>query len=313
VTTGLDAKSIALSGDGRHLAYVEYTARANIWSLPVPGSTVDVSSARQLTTGDQVIESLTLTQDGAWLLYDSNLYGNSDIFRMPAGGGDAERLTDSPADEFAPTMAPDGATLAYHTWRTGTRDVAVKALDGDEELLTRTDAQESYPAFSPDGTAIAFYDQRSQGGVTAGIFLMRRSDSGEWGEPASLRAGTGWPRWTPRGLIVYTKDDTVELLSPEDGQYRVVYAPRPDSDDPRAASATSSGDGRTLYLKSHDELGRARLWSLPREGGRPRLLVRFDDPARPSIRADFAMGAGQFFFTIEERRSDIWIAEVGER
>ena len=41
--------------------------------------------------------------------------------------------------------------------------------------------------------------------------------------------------------------------------------------------------------------------------------VRFDDPLRPSIRSDFAAGNGRFFFTIDERRSDIWVAEIGHR
>jgi hypothetical protein len=41
--------------------------------------------------------------------------------------------------------------------------------------------------------------------------------------------------------------------------------------------------------------------------------VRFDDLSRPSTRPDFAAGAGWFFFTLEERRSDIWVAEVARK
>jgi hypothetical protein len=34
---------------------------------------------------------------------------------------------------------------------------------------------------------------------------------------------------------------------------------------------------------------------------------------RPSIRPDFAVGAGQFFYTFEDRQADIWVADVTRR
>ena len=54
-------------------------------------------------------------------------------------------------------------------------------------------------------------------------------------------------------------------------------------------------------------------WTRATARGQPRLLVRFDDLSRPSIRSDFAAGAGQFFFTLEDRQADIVMAEVDGR
>jgi hypothetical protein len=48
-------------------------------------------------------------------------------------------------------------------------------------------------------------------------------------------------------------------------------------------------------------------------GGAARLLVHFTDPARRSNRTDFAAGAGRLFFGIDERRSNIWLADVTEQ
>ncbi len=80
LTTGLGAISISLSGDGRRLGYAVYSARANIWSLPIPsGATVTPDHATSLTSGSQVIESMRVSPDGRWLLFDSDLRGNSDI------------------------------------------------------------------------------------------------------------------------------------------------------------------------------------------------------------------------------------------
>ena len=68
-----------------------------------------------------------------------------------------------------------------------------------------------------------------------------------------------------------------------------------------------------MYFKAHDPDGRASFWVLPLTGAPPRMLVRFDDLARPSRRWDFAVGDGRFFFTIDERRSNIWLADVREQ
>ena len=43
-----------------------------------------------------------LSRDGRWLYYDSDLSGNSDLYRMALPGGAPERLTTDPADDFFP-------------------------------------------------------------------------------------------------------------------------------------------------------------------------------------------------------------------
>ena len=72
-------------------------------------------------------------------------------------------------------------------------------------------------------------------------------------------------------------------------------------------------DGRRIYYKALDAEGRASLWSIPTEGGEPKLLVRFDDPNRPSSRAEFATDGKRLYFTISERESDIWQMELGNK
>lgn len=317
ITTGLDAQSIAFSGDGRRLTYVSYAGRANIWSVPIPsaGTPVDAGTATRLTSENQIVEAMRVSRDGRWLLYDSNLHGNADIFRMPVDGGAPERLTTHPADDFAPDLSPDGHQIVFHSWRTGSRDIFVQPVAaGGARQLTDTPFQESYPVWSPDGNAVAFYDQWQEGGVPRGLFVVRRDDAGDWSQPELLREGSYTASWAPDGsFISYSRDGAIEVIPPDGGEPRVVYRPSPGSDDPDPERVIVSGDARTLYFKSHDSAIRASLWSVPVSGGEPRLLVRFDDPSRPSIRSDFAVGAGRFFFTIEDRQSDIWVAEMVER
>jgi hypothetical protein len=69
-------------------------------------------------------------------------------------------------------------------------------------------------------------------------------------------------------------------------------------------------DGRTLYYKALEGDGRTSFWSIPIEGGTPRLLARFDDPERSSPRAEFATDGRRLYFTVAERESDIWQTEL---
>jgi TolB protein len=204
LTTGLGAISISLSADGRRLAYAVYSARANIWSLPIPsGAPITADRAIPVTSGNQVIEAMHVSRDGRWLLYDSDLRGNSDIYRIPVNGGPVEQLTDDPADEFAADLSPDGQAITYHSWRTGTRDIEVKPLDGGPvERVTATLDQESYPRWSPDGRAIVFFNRLrrspclSRGARRCVGPPPRRSAREPWATPGR-RMGARSPMSTP--------------------------------------------------------------------------------------------------------------------
>lgn len=91
---------------------------------------VSVSEATPVTRGTQVIESVGISRDEQWLYYDSNLGGNSDIYRLRLPDGEPERLTTDPADDFTPNVSPDGREVVFHSWRSGSRDLHVMPLDG---------------------------------------------------------------------------------------------------------------------------------------------------------------------------------------
>jgi serine/threonine-protein kinase len=313
LTTGLGAISISLSADGRRLAYAVYSARANIWSLPIPaGAPVTADAATPVTSGSQVIEGMRTSRDGRWLVYDSDLRGNSDIYRIPVDGGQPEQLTSEPADEFAPDLSPDGRAVAYHSWRTGTRDIEIKPLDGGPvERVTATPAQESYPIWSPDGRSILFYER-----VAASCeSVTHREGSGRWSSPVLVARAVWGCDWSPDGRwIAYvsaesgTNAGSLLVVPAEGGTARRVFIPT--ATEPPAELCQWSPDGRTLYYKAHDAQGRASFWAVSAAGGRPRLLVRFSDLNRPSSRVNFATDGRRLFFTIEDRQSDVFVAEL---
>jgi hypothetical protein len=78
----------------------------------------------------------------------------------------------------------------------------------------------------------------------------------------------------------------------------------------RPARLIVSDDDTSVYYKSHDPEGRASFWEVPLSGAAPRLLVTLTDMSRPSRRFDFTAGGGRLFYTIEDRRSNVWLATV---
>ena len=145
ITTGLSLHGIAISGDGRRVAYTTFNRSMSIWSIPIPArGAVSSAGAKQITAASERIEAVSVTRDGEWLAFDSDRAGNHDIYSMPAAGGEARQLTRDPADEFNPAWSPDGSEIAFHSWRSGNRDSYVVSADGTRERLI---AQYGLPAY----------------------------------------------------------------------------------------------------------------------------------------------------------------------
>lgn len=76
---------------------------------------------------------------------------------------------------------------------------------------------------------------------------------------------------------------------------------------------TWSADGKSLIFKAHDDRGRASFWRASIAGGPPKQLALLNDLARPSNRRDFHADARRIYFTIEDKQSNVWVAEVVPR
>ena len=321
LTTGLNVHSFSLDAANGHLAYALYQEKANLWSLDIPSRPpVTIDRAIQLTAGTQVIEILRVSGDGKWLYYDSNLHGTSDIYRIPLAGGEPERLTSDSTMEFAAAGSPNGREFAYHRFGRTRRDVIVQRLsDGQAEQITATNADECCPVWSPDGDMLATSKFDSEGG----IFVIRRNAGGQWGAPAQRLPRGFLHSWSADGRYIAVASgrsirgtdhsERLELIRPDSGGPITVYAVQDTVTDPSVGDPHFTADGTGIYFKSHDALGRASFWQVPVMGGRPRLLVRFDDLTRPSFRPNFTADGKRFYFTINNRESDIWIADLTTR
>ena len=318
VTTGLDAHSASLSADRRHLAYAAIGVTSNVWAVNDPAEgQVSPYGGTQVTFGNQLVESFTVSPDGKWLLYDSNLAGNADLYRIPVGGGEPERLTSDPSDDFFPSLSSSGREVAFHSWRTGNRDIFVQPLDGGpvEQVTATPGRQEVNAVWAPDGSALAFFEFEGRWDSVArsALWISRRSAAGAWQEPEQLVERGSWATWSPDGQTISFSiglvGNRIYTVPVAGGTPRLVYDAA-TAGGPTVEQPAWSPDGRSIYFKSHDASGRAAIWSLPASGGVPRRVTFFDDPTRPSSRFNWALGGGRLYFAIDERRSDVWVMDL---
>ncbi len=312
LTTGLEPYTIFLSADGRTLAYDRFTQRRNIYALPVPTSgSVSVREARPVTTGSQIIESLSISADGQWLTYDSNLEGNQDIFVMPVAGGEPRRVTRDPGDDFMPDFSPDAREITFHSTRNATREIYVIDADGSaEQRLTTDGGGNMNPVFSPTGLVIAYTDNTSP----RTHVLRRETLDAPWQAPEPLQIQGGWGlRWSPDGssLVYHTRVEPffIEVFEEGGNPRRII------TDGTAGLTSMTwpewSPDGSTIYFYATGPDGVYGLYSIPAIGGEPRLLVRFDEPSMQIFRVGGVVEHdGMFYFAIGVIESDIYVMDL---
>jgi eukaryotic-like serine/threonine-protein kinase len=311
LTTGLNASMIGVSADRTRLAYSVARIRSNIWRLPLPaGGAVSARFAQPVTSGEQNIETFSISRDGRWLLFDSDRAGRQQIFRMPLSGGEIEPVTDDSFPAFAPQPSPDGKEVAYHSiGPKGYRRVFIKPWDGGTPLPVSPEAD--LDALAPrwaDGSRLAWWSTPNFSAAGPGRFMVAARADGRWGQPTvgpplldiefsgDGKQFVGYD--STRGMVVgSTGDDRLRTFLP-------VSALGSSSRAPIWAEDRHS----VLILLERE--GGSRIYEVPVTGGTPRELVRFDGPVQRSGKGVMVEREGHLYFTLGENESDLWVVEL---
>ena len=320
LTAGLGARTISLSGDGTRLAYDAVRNQSNLWTvdIPVTGS-VATAPTRQITSESQRIEGFSLSHDGQWLAFDSNRSGNFDIYRVRIDSGEPIQVTTNPANDFDPSWSPDDGRLLFHSARPAIREIYSIGIDGsDERKLTDAPFNLLMPDVSPDGrriVAFAIDGSKSQETLQSYDVLYTQDAAGQWSSSRRLTPNdesAGWARWSPDGRwVAYvensaTPEGKARIIGGAGGASRIVYDEAPHETVRFVAWGRNPSE---LFVDAQDSSARYSFYSVPLDGGKPRLLFR-DSPEHRIGRADFASDGRRLFVTIAADESDVYTMEL---
>jgi Tol biopolymer transport system component len=306
LTTGLNPHSISLSADGRSLAYSVFNTTGNIWKVGINGKQpLSSASMKQITFGNQTIESMNVSRDGHWLAYDSNVSGNADIYRLSLDGGEPQQVTRDSADDFAPQWSPDGTEIAFHSFRNGNRDIFVMSGDGSRvEPVVATPRQERLASWSADGRSIVYIS------IPESLFVVSRAN-GHWGKPRFLMKG-GAPLWSPDGkTIAVATQKGVDLVAPDGSGGRNLQFTREGS--LAVFGGAWSVDSRLIYFCAAESDGTYSIGVLDVATGETKMIYHFADPLRQLYRGVIWADSADLFFTLGTRESDVWVMELNRR
>lgn len=153
-----------LSPDGQVLAYCARRAgHYQIATCPVAGGEEQI-----LTEGTAHHDGPDYTSDGAWIWFNSDRSGSSELWRMRPDGTDLQMMTDDDRVNWFPHPSPDGRHVVYLAYPEGTLqhprdlDVELRCIgpegSGKDRLVSLFGGQGTInvPSWSPDGQAFAF-------------------------------------------------------------------------------------------------------------------------------------------------------------
>jgi Tol biopolymer transport system component len=310
LTTGLDAHTISISKDGQKLVYSVFNFTANVCSIEIPETgTLNASTAKQITKGNQVIESLGVSHDGQWLAYSSDLSGNSEIYKIPIAGGEAIQLTSHPSGDFNPHWSYDGEYIVFHSFRGGNRDIYCMTKDGGSvQQLTHDPSHELGPQWSADGSKITFFSDRTG---RYELYVMPKTEDG-WGKPEQITFhGSFFCNISPTAnSVAYIWNSNLKVISLDDKKERVLVAYQDSPNFPRPRFPAHSPDGKTVHYIAEDRRGNRSIWSVPAGGGEPKLRIVGDDPHMLMGLVDFDTDGKRFYFGMRKNESNVWIMDL---
>jgi Tol biopolymer transport system component len=146
------------------------------------------------------------------------------------------------------------------------------------------------------------------------IRILRRKGDGSFSSPVQ-RADFGIaPKFSPDARWIVFGSSPVGgwlFAVPTDSGPPRALVDTLDPAAPTAAFPTFSSDGREVLFAGHDASRTPGIWAVPfPAGGKPELVLRYDDPAHPPNGPYWTPGRNRLFVVLQEAQSDIWVVEA---
>jgi TolB protein len=140
----------AWSPDGsRMLATLTITGNSQIYEI-------GAGEPRRLSQSAGIDTEAVFSPDGAFIYFVSDRGGSPQIYRMPARGGQGERVTFNGSYNISPAPSPDGRWLAYITRTGGAFKLQVMELSSGTVTSVTDTSDDERPSFAPNSRLIIY-------------------------------------------------------------------------------------------------------------------------------------------------------------
>jgi dipeptidyl aminopeptidase/acylaminoacyl peptidase len=241
----------------------------------------------------------------------------TNLWLVPAKGGEPRQLTTTPGTNNHPRFSPDGKTIAFVSKRSGTAQVWLMPIDGGEpRQLTKLPIDVAGPIWSPTGERIAFaaevYPSKTPDETAA---KDKEKDAGKTKvrvfDRLMIRHWTSWDEGKRSHLFIAdvqtgaAKDLTPKLEvntppAPFGGSSDYAFSP-----DGKEIAFTAEPVENGAWSTNTD------IWTVPTEGGEPKNITADNHgaDAQPAYSPD-----GQWIAYVSQGRagfeSDQWVLKV---
>jgi len=265
-----------ISPDGKSVVLV--VSRANVkdnrWDPQLTIVDVATGALRQATFERRGVASPRWSPDGRQLAFLANASSDKEakrqIWLLPMGGGEAERITDAPNGVQQLAWSPDGSQIAFVTSDDPAKNDDKNNLSfeiGDDDYLIKAAATQAHVWVVPAGGGAA-----------------RRVTSGAWSLPIAHPPGPAPSplSWSPDGkTIAITQRDTAHAGTPNSGRVALVdvatgAVKRLTSRDLEETQPVFSPDGKSLaywHPQGGERGSQNAIWVAPTAGGNGREIT----------------------------------------
>ena len=204
--------------EGRLLRYpdiedgnIVFVYQNDLWTVPEAGGV-----ARRITVFNGIEDHPKFSPDGKWIAFNGQYNGDTNVYVVPAGGGDPKQLTFHPDDTSVVEWNHDGSKVLYISGRASfvrffQRFFEVPVNGGAPEVLPIDSG--SLAAYSPDGATLVFnrhpyrfwWWKRYKGSQNADLWKLDRS-SGNIEQLTDWEGTDRWPMWGADGKIYFVSE-----------------------------------------------------------------------------------------------------------
>ena len=294
---------IAISRDGKRLAFSTLRQNADIWRLPVsPQTGKPVGPPQEVITTTREDSRGAWSPDGKVIAFNSDRTGEMNIWLYSLETRKSSQLTRGAGGDYQANWSPDGKRIIFFSSRAGTADIwRVDVKSGELQRLTMTDSVDVNPFYSPDGKMIAYNSDRS-GRPEVWVMSADGSNPRQLTDVGLMGHFLGWE---PGGEAV--------IFRCPGGGSPLTMKVSPDGSDPEPLPEVAGGSHMSFspdHSRIMDVIGHKTLWVSPLNGGKPEKVFEFDNP---DVRIDYPVwspdGGWVLFDCFRPQGGDIWMME----